>query len=260
MRRIRVIPALLLKNEGLYKTLKFKEPKYVGDPVNTVKILNEKEADELLILDITASNENKRPSFEKITEIASEAFVPVGYGGGITSLDDIKRILNSGIEKVVLNTSAAENPRLVADAANMFGSQSVVVSIDVKKNIFAKYRVYIKGGRKKTVLDVIDWARRVEELGAGEILINSIDRDGTFSGYDINLIKSVTSSVTIPVVACGGASSIEDFEQAVNVGGASAVAAGSLFVFQKTRTGILISFPSESELIDRFYNRINANG
>jgi len=142
----------------------------------------------------------------------------------------------------------------------MFGSQSVVVSIDVKKNIFAKYRVYIKDGRKKTVLDVIDWARRIEELGAGEILINSIDRDGTFSGYDIKLIRSVTSSVTIPVVACGGASSIEDFVHAVNLGGASAVAAGSMFVFQKTRTGILISFPSEAELIDRFYNAINANG
>jgi len=247
---------LLLKNDGLYKTLKFKEPKYVGDPINTFKILNEKEADELLLLDIIASCENKRPNFDKIAEIASEAFVPMGYGGGVKTVDDVKKLLNSGVEKVVINTAAVENPNLITEAASVFGSQSIVVSIDVKKNILGKYNVYIGGGRRKTNLNLIDWASKVEKCGAGEILINSIDRDGTFSGYDIKLLKSVSSAVTIPVVACGGAATIDDFVHAVNQGGVSAVAAGSMFVFQRSRDAILISFPSEQEMISKFYNNI----
>lgn len=258
MRRIRVIPTLLLKGEGLYKTLKFKDPKYVGDPINTVKLFNEKCADELILLDIAASREHRSPSFAKIAEIVSEAFVPVGYGGGLRTLSDMERVLKSGVEKLILNTAAIENPQLVSEAARAFGAQSVVVSIDAQKGVFNRYRVYSNGGRTKSDLDPVAWARRVEQAGAGEILINSMDRDGTFGGYDVGLVAGVAAAVGIPVIACGGAAGIEDFVEVVNRG-ASAVAAGSMFVFQKSRAAVLISFPSEEELVRKLYQRIDPN-
>lgn len=259
MRRIRVIPALLLKSEGLYKTLKFREPKYIGDPINTVKIFNEKEADELLILDISATSEGRRPNFEKIVEIASEAFVPVGYGGGIRSVDDARRLLGGGVEKVIVNSRALERPALIQELASVFGSQSVVVSIDAKRTFWGRYKVFGCGGTKAAGISVVAWAREAERRGAGEIFLNSIDRDGTMSGYDLELIQSVCAVVSVPVVACGGAARLNDFVEAVNTGGAAAVAAGSLFVFQKTRSGILISFPSEDELTRDFYAKLNVN-
>jgi cyclase len=256
MRRIRVIPTLLLKGEGLYKTLRFKDPKYVGDPINTVKLLNEKQADELFLLDITASTERRPPNFRKIAEVASEAFVPVGYGGGLKTVADMEKVLKSGVEKVILNTAAVEKQGLVSEAARSFGSQSVVVSIDAKKGFLGGYHVHVLDGRTRTEHDPVSWARRVEQAGAGEILINSMDRDGTFGGYDLELVKRVAASVSIPVIACGGASSIDDFVDVVTRAGASGVAAGSLFVFQKSRSAVLISFPSEEELVQELYRRI----
>lgn len=247
MLKTRVIPCLLLKNLGLVKTVKFKEPKYVGDPINTVKIFNDKEVDELVFLDITASVENKKPAFKYISQIASECFMPLGYGGGIKTIEDIKTILNLGVEKVVINTHAVENPNLVEQAASIFGSQSIVISLDIKKNIFSQYQVYIFGGRKAIKANPLELVKRMENMGAGEILINSINRDGTMNGYDLDLIRLISGAVKIPVIACGGAGKLQDLGEAVQAG-ASALAAGSMFVFQGIHRAVLINYPSQSEL------------
>lgn len=248
MLKTRVIPCLLLKDEGLVKTKKFKDPKYLGDPINIVKIFNEKEVDELVFLDITATLDNRKPNFELLSEIASECFMPLGYGGGITTLEEIRQLFFIGIEKVILNTIAIKNPLFIKDAAKQFGNQSIVVSIDVKKNIWGKYEVFGTSGEQKTKLDIVQYAKEVEEMGAGEIIINSIDRDGTMDGYDIDLIRKVSTAVNIPIVACGGAGQLKDFALAVDEGGASAVGAGSMFVFQGKHRAVLISYPSIEEL------------
>lgn len=248
MRQTRVIPCLLLKNQGLVKTIKFKNPKYVGDPINAVKIFNEKEVDELIFLDTTATIENRKPTFNLLTQIASECFMPFGYGGGIRTLEHIKEILSLGVEKVAINSYAVENPAFIRSAAEYFGSQSIVVSIDVKKNLFGKYEVYTHSGRKAAKLNPVEFAVQMEKTGAGELFLSSIDRDGTMKGYDIELIKKVTKAVSIPVIVCGGAGRIEDFGDAVQKGGASAVAAGSLFVFIGPHRAVLINFPSSEEL------------
>ena len=245
MKRIRIIPVLLLINEGLYKTVKFSKPSYVGDPINAVKIFNEKEADELVILDITASKEKRGPNFSKIAEIAGEAFMPMGYGGGIQTFDDAKRVFDAGYEKIVINTAAVQKPGLIQEISSVYGTQSVVVSIDVKLNWLGKYEVYMKGGSRKIPLSPEQASKQAEQNGAGEIFINAIHKDGTWEGFDIKLIQKVSNAVSIPVIACGGASSMNDFKDAVTEGGASAVAAGSLFVYQKKGMGVLISFPSE---------------
>ncbi len=255
MRRIRVIPALLIKDKGLVKSVKFKSHKYVGDPINAVKIFNEKEVDEILVLDISATEQHRGPDFNAIGNLASEAFMPLAYGGGITSLEEIKKLFHCGVEKVVINHAAFKNPSLVRQGADYVGSQSIVVSIDVKKNLFGKYKVYVENGKMNTGIDPIEYARDQEAAGAGELLLNAIDKDGTFEGYDTVLIKQVASSVQIPVVAIGGASSISDFEIAVRHG-ASAVAAGSLFVFQMPHRAVLISYPSEIELKKKLYSNI----
>lgn len=252
--RIRVIPILLLKNNGLVKTQKFTEPKYVGDPINAVKIFNEKEVDELVFVDITATVEKKKPNFKLIQEIASECFMPVCYGGGITSIEEVKAIFDAGIEKISVNTMTHENPKLLTDAARMYGSQSVVASIDVKKGgLLGKYSVYTRAGKNNTKIDPVEYAKRAEEAGAGEILLNSIDRDGMMQGYDIDLIRKVADAVSIPVVASGGAGSINDFVMAVKQGGASAVAAGSMFVFHGKHRAVLINFPSQEQLQTTLY-------
>ena len=253
MRRIRVIPALLLQNGGLVKSVKFKDHKYVGDPINAVKIFNEKEVDEIVILDISATSEKRPPAIGLIKEIASEAFMPLGYGGGITKLDQIKDLIAIGVEKVIINTAAFHNPQLVSDGARYVGSQSIVVSMDVKKNLWGKYKVFVQNGTKNTDVSPADYAKKMEQLGAGEILLNAIDKDGTFGGYDTDLIKLVSSSVTIPVVAIGGASSVNDFSLAVQ-NGASAVSAGSLFVFQRPHRAVLISYPAQKELEEKLFS------
>lgn len=243
-KRIRIIPALLLMNEGLYKTIKFKDPKYVGDPINTVKIFNEKEADELALLDITASRDKKPINYKKIAEIAGEAFMPMAYGGGIRSFDDARRVFDAGYEKVIINSMIAEDTDLPGAIAKVYGSQAVVVSMDVKPDWLGRHKVFTYGGTRSTGFSPAEYAKRAEQAGAGEILLQAIHKDGTWSGYDIPLIKMVSEAVTIPVVACGGASGMNDLRQAITEGGASAVAAGSMFVYQKKGMGVLISFPS----------------
>lgn len=239
---------MLLKNEGLVKTVRFKNPKYVGDPLNAVKIFNEKEVDELIFLDISATTENRKPPVKLISQIATECFMPFCYGGGVRSVEDIAELFKLGVEKVAINTQAVENPSLIKRASDLFGSQSIVVSIDVKKNLFGKYRVFTHGGKRDSKLDPVEFAVQMQETGAGELLVNSIDRDGTMVGYDLTLIKKVSEAVTVPVIACGGAGNLDDLADAVKKGGASAVSAGSMFVFQGQYRAVLITYPPINEL------------
>lgn len=248
MIRPRVIPALLLKGQGLVKTVKFKDPKYLGDPINIVRIFNDKEVDELVLLDITATPENRGPQFDLLKNITSEAFIPLAYGGGIRSMDNVRKLLSIGIEKLIMNTSAVETPALIRETADHAGSQAVVASIDVKKNFLGKYEVFTHCGQKKTGLDPVKHAIEMEKMGAGEIIINSIDRDGTMQGYDIDLVRRVADAVRVPVVACGGAGNLTHVSEVIKQGHASAAAAGSIFVFQGPLRGVLISYPTPKEL------------
>lgn len=243
----RVMPVLLLRGRGLVKTTAFKNPVYLGDPVNVIRIFNDKEVDELTLLDIDATPQQRGPNFQLLREIASECFMPLGYGGGITTVDQVKQLTAIGIEKVVINSRAPEDPALVTAAADQVGSQSVVVCIDVKKKMFGGQRVVTRSAKNDTGKDPVAYAQEMQRRGAGELVVNSVDRDGTMQGYDLELIRRVSSAVDIPVVACGGAGKVADFGQAV-AAGASAVAAGAMFVFQGAHRGILISFPSRSEL------------
>lgn len=251
MRRIRVIPVLLMQNGGLVKSERFKDHKYVGDPINAVKIFNEKEVDEIVLLDISASREKRAPDMEQIGEIVSEAFMPMAYGGGITTVQQVRQLINAGVEKVVINSAALQGWNIVREAADIVGSQSVVVCIDVKKNWLGKYKVMTQNGSTATGDDPVSFAKKAAAAGAGEIIIQSIDKDGTFGGYDLSLVRMVSTAVDIPVVAMGGAGNISDFIAAVNHG-ASAVAAGSMFVFQRPHKAVLISYPSQKELKESF--------
>ena len=247
MLRVRVIPCLLLLAEALVKTVRFKAPKYIGDPVNAVRIFNEKEVDELVFLDISATREGRGPNYSLIKSIASEAFMPLGYGGGISTVQQVGKLFSIGIEKVVINSAALTDLGLIAQAAKIGGSQSVMVSLDVKRNIFGKYRVHTNGGRKNSGVDPVDFVRRCEDAGAGEVLLTAIDRDGMQSGYDLDLIARVASAVSIPVIAAGGAGSLDDLRRAADKG-ASAVAAGSLFVFHGRHRAVLITYPEYRQL------------
>ena len=244
----RIIPVLLLKGKGLVKTVKFKEPKYIGDPINAVKIFNDLKADELVFLDITASKEARTVSVDLVKDIGDEAFMPFGVGGGINNIRQIELLLKAGAEKVIINTNAVIKPELVAEAAKIFGSQSIVVSLDAKKSLFGKYGCWIKGGHDNAKTDPMELAKKAQELGAGELIINSIDLDGMMTGYDISLVKMIADSVSIPVVACGGAGNLEHFKNAYFEGNAHALAAGSTFVFHGPRRAVLINYPSKSEL------------
>jgi len=248
----RIIPCLLLRNNGLVKTTKFKDSVYIGDPINTIKLFNEKEVDEIFFLDIDATKFKKEPSYELIHNLASECFMPFAYGGGIYSLQQIEKIIKSGAEKIIINSHAFLKKSFVREAVQQFGSSTIAVSIDVKKEFFKGNIVYIKGGTQSTGKNPVDYAREMENEGAGEILINSIDRDGVMEGYDIELIKSISNSVRIPIIACGGAGKLSDFRSAVKEGGASAAAAGSFFVFQGKRRAVLITYPSYSEISKLF--------
>lgn len=248
----RIIPCLLLRNNGLVKTVKFKESTYIGDPINTVKIFNEKEVDEIFFLDIDATKFKKEPPYELIQNIASECFMPFGYGGGINSLQQIERIIKSGAEKIIINTHVFQGKNFLKEAVHQFGSSTIAVSIDVKKEFLKGNIVYVKGGTQSTGLNPVDYAKEIENAGAGEILINSIDRDGVMEGYDIELIKSISGSIKIPIIACGGAGKLSDFSLAVKQGGASAAAAGSFFVFHGKRRAVLITYPSYSEISNLF--------
>jgi cyclase len=248
MNKTRVIPVLLLRGAGLVKTIKFKHPKYVGDPINAIRIFNEKEVDELVFLDITASSEGRAPPFELLKDIAGEAFMPMAYGGGLSNLEQIKTIIGLGFEKVIINTTAYRSMELISEAAAVFGSQSIVGAIDVKSVFWGGYKLYSRGGRQRESVDLVKHLVALERAGVGEIFVNSIDRDGTMSGYDLKLLKQVRACVKVPVVVCGGAAGIDDFVAAVEGGYADAVAAGSLFVFVGPHRAVLINYPERSAL------------
>lgn len=243
--RIRIIPTLLLQDQGFYKTEKFKNSKYLGDPINILKIFNEKEVDEVLILDISASKNGMEPQYDFLSDLAGEAFMPLGYGGGIKNTDQIKKILNLGFEKVCLNAAALKTPKFVEEAASVFGSSTIAVMVDVKKSFLGRYEVF-NHSTGKAFLDPLKWVMELESLGVGEIILNSVDRDGVMRGYDLDLIRLISSKIKVPLVASGGAGSIGDLHSAVE-SGASAVAAGSLFVFQGPLRGVLISYPNDEE-------------
>jgi cyclase len=256
MLQIRVIPCLLLQDKGLVKTVRFKDPTYLGDPINAVRIFNESEVDELIFLDITPakqrglfrSTKKYAIPLDLVSKISEECYMPLAYGGGIRSIEDIQGIMSTGVEKVVINTAAVENPDLIRQAADLYGNQSIVVSMDVLKNAQGSHEVMTHGGSQPTGLDPVTHATTMEAFGAGEIFVNSIDRDGTMSGYDIPLIQRIASSISVPLIACGGAGHLDHFTEAVREGGAAAVAAGSFFVFHGKRRAVLISYPPREEL------------
>jgi cyclase len=248
----RTIPVLLLHGHGLNKTRGFDYWKYLGDPVNAVRIFNEKEVDELVVLDIDASRQGYAPKIKEIVELAGECFMPMCYGGGITNVEEIKRLLGEGIEKVCLGTGAHTTPGLVEAAARDFGSQSIVVSVDVRRDAKGSYSVFSNGGKTDRRIDPVTYAIEAKNRGAGEILLNDIDRDGMQGGYDLDLVRMVSDAVDIPVVACGGAGKLADM-RAVIAAGAHAAAAGSLFVLIGRLNAVLISYPPQGEL-ERLYD------
>ena len=242
MLRTRVIPALLLHGKSLVKTERFGKYQYIGDPANTVRIFNELEVDELSFLDIRAARTRIGPDFDVLRDIATECFMPLSYGGGIDSLEMAKRVFDTGFEKIILNTAAYSNPGLITDIANVYGSQAVVVSMDVKKHLWKGMRLVSGGGTRWQNILPIDWAQKVEDLGAGELLLTAVDREGTWKGFDLDIIDQISNSVSIPVIAHGGAGLMHHITQAVDAG-ASAVALGSMVLFQKKDMGVLVNFP-----------------
>lgn len=242
----RVIPCLLVRDRGLVKTVKFKTDVYVGDPVNAVRIFNDKEVDELILLDIDATREGRGPDFEVIAEIAGECFMPVAYGGGITSFSDVQRVIRSGIEKVVINSAAYGNLDVIREASATYGAQAVVGAIDVRKPLLGGYKLYSKSGSDEQKVKLTAHVEALVEAGAGEIFVNSIDRDGVMGGYDIDLIRQVCAATNTPVIASGGAGSVAHLVEAVEQGGASAVAAGSMFVFHGRHKAVLINYPKNA--------------
>lgn len=252
MFRPRVMPCLLLRNLGLVKTVQFKNARYIGDPMNAVRIFNAKEADELVFLDICATRERRNVDVTLVEKIAAETLMPFAVGGGIRSVPMVRDLIASGAEKVVINSVVSEDPEFIRQVADTFGSQSVIVSIDALKKPNGRYEVMTCAGTKPTGLDPVVLAQQAQEHGAGEILITAIERDGLMQGYDLDLVRRVSDAVSLPVIACGGAGKLSDFREAVLQGGASAVAAGSLFVYHGKRRAVLISFPSKSELLETF--------
>lgn len=254
MQRARVIPVLLLKNGGLYKTIRFRKDIYVGDPVNAVRIFNEKQCDELIFLDISVTKQGKAIDFKHIEEIASECFMPFSYGGGISNKSQIEKLLKLGIEKVILNTSLLRRPSFITEASLRFGSSTIVASVDVKMNVFRKYEVYSHSGCDVKGLQLFPFLRQIEDSGAGEIMINSVDRDGMMNGYDIELAKKVSSELSVPVVFCGGCNSFTDIKTLLTETSVSAAAAGSFFVFHGPHKGVLISYPAPEDIENIYIN------
>ena len=248
MFRPRIIPVLLLKNQGLVKSIAFKNHRYIGDPINAVKIFNDLKADELVFLDILASKENRTISLDFVKDVGEEANMPFAAGGGITMLEHIKAIISAGAEKVVINTKAALEPDFIRAASETFGSSTIVVCIDVKKKFLGKEQTWILNGSKSTGMDPVDFAQQIEERGAGEIIIQSIERDGAMQGYDIALIRKISEAVKIPVIALGGAGNLQHIKQAYTEAYANGLAAGSMFVYHGARNGILINYPERAEI------------
>jgi imidazole glycerol-phosphate synthase subunit HisF len=248
MFRPRVIPVLLLRNKGLVKSVKFTNYRYIGDPINAVKIFNDLKADELVFLDILASRENRTISLDFIKDVGEEANMPFAAGGGINNIKHIKSIISAGAEKIVLNTVAAQNPEFVKQASETFGSSTIVVCIDIKKRFLGKEQIWTYSGLKPTGISPVVFSQLMEEKGAGEIIIQSIDRDGTMLGYDLPLIRKISEAVSIPVVALGGAGNLQHMKQAYTEAYANGLAAGSMFVYHGARRGILINYPEQEEI------------
>jgi cyclase len=248
MLQTRVMPCLLLYEGALVKTIQYQNPSYIGDPVNAIKIYNEKEVDELIILDIGVTKNKGEIDYQLLSQITTECFMPLAYGGGVTSIEQMKRLFNLGIEKIIINTFAETNPEFITLATQMFGSQSVVVSVDVKRNLLGNYQIFTRGGTHKSRYNFKEYCQMMEKAGAGELLINSIDREGTWKGFDSKLIRAVTDITSLPVIASGGAGSVEHIKDVVENGHASAAALGSMAVYQGKDLGVLINFPKRETL------------
>jgi cyclase len=248
MLRTRVIPCLQLRGGSLVKTVNFRDPAYIGDPINTVRIFNELEVDELAFVDIEASRSGSPPDLRILREIADECFMPLSYGGGINDIASAERIFLIGFEKLILNSATFTNPDLVTLLAKRYGSQSVVAAVDVKRSLLGRYEVAMLSGTRREPTAPEVWARRMEELGAGEILLTSIDREGTWRGFDVSMTARVTAAVKVPVIANGGAGSLAHIREVVATGGASAVALGSMVVYQSRGMGVLVNFPDRDAL------------
>ncbi len=259
MLRPRIIPSLLIQDNGLVKTVNFKNPKYVGDPINAVKIFNEKAVDELAIFDIDATAKGLEPNYSLIERIANQSRMPLCYGGGVKTLAQAQRIFGLGIEKIALSSAVLANPALITEIAERVGSQSVIVVLDVKKKLFGGYEVYTHNGKKSTGINPFDFAEKAQKLGAGEIVINSIDQDGVMKGFDMNLIEKIREKISLPLTVLGGAGSLEDIEKVIEKHGIIGVAAGSLFVFKGVYKAVLINYPSKEQKENLFKNILNAN-
>lgn len=247
MLRPRIIPSLLVHDNGLVKTVNFKNPKYVGDPINAVRIFNEKEVDELAIFDIDATVLGREPNYSLIERLASQSMMPLCYGGGVKTVEQAQRIFSLGIEKIALSSAVLQNPKLITEISDRVGAQSVIVVLDVKKKLLGGYEVYTNNGKKATGVNPFKFVEEAQKLGAGEIVINSIDRDGLMKGYDLDLIAKVREKITLPMTVLGGAGSLEDIEKVIDQHGVVGVAAGSLFVFKGPYKAVLINYPTQIE-------------
>jgi imidazole glycerol-phosphate synthase subunit HisF len=246
--RARVIPVLLLKDESLVKTVQYGKYGYIGDPINTCRIFNELEVDELSFLDISASKEKKDPDYKILQEISNECFMPLSYGGGIDSFTKAEKVFKIGFEKIILNTASFTHPEIITEIARVYGNQAVVIAVDVRKSFWGKYEVFGVSGTVNHKKNPVDWVKEMEDRGAGEILLTSIDREGTWKGLDLDLIKKITDITSLPVIAHGGAGNVQHIAEAVKTAHASAVALGSMVVYQKQGLGVLVSFPDKQVL------------
>lgn len=244
----RLIPCLLLQGQALVKTRRFTRPQYVGDPLNTARIFNELEVDELIVLDIAATRQGSGPPYELLRLLCEECFMPLAYGGGVSSCQQIQKLLQLGCEKVALNSALFDRPGLLQQASRQFGSQAMVASLDVKKSWLGKLHVVSHGGSRRQPGGLVEWAQKLQESGAGEILLTSVDREGTWKGPDLDMIQAVASQVSIPVIAHGGVANLEQIGRCVKQSGASAVAVGSMVVFQAKDMGVLVQFPERDDL------------
>lgn len=248
MLRPRIIPCLLVHDKGLVKTINFKYDKYIGDPINAVRIFNEKEVDELIVLDIDATVLNKEPDYKMISDLAAECRMPLCYGGGVKTVEQAKKIISLGVEKVAISSAAIDNPELIKELSKAIGSQSIVVVLDVKKTgIFNSYELFTHNGKVKSKKNILNFAQLVEDNGAGEILINSIDNDGMMKGYNIDLIDKIRQTVGIPITVLGGAGTIEDIKKVVSKYQIIGVAAGSLFIYKGIYKAVLINYPNQGD-------------
>ena len=247
MLRPRIIPSLLIQDNGLVKTVNFKNGKYVGDPINAVRIFNEKEVDELAIFDIDATAKGLEPNYSLIERIANQSRMPLCYGGGVKTVEQAQKIFGLGIEKIALSSAVLHNPELITQIANRVGAQSVIVVLDVKKKLFGGYEVYTHNGKKSTGINPFDFAEKAQRLGAGEIIINSIDQDGVMKGFDMNLIDKVRDKISLPLTVLGGAGELQHIQQVIHKHGVIGVAAGSLFVFKGVYKAVLINYPEKGE-------------